>query len=307
MSEYKTVVSVIMPTFNREHLISRAVGSVLNQTFRDFELIIVDDGSRDNSGEVIREFNDSRINYIRHEKNRGVAAARNTGIKAARGEYVAFLDSDDEWRPQMLYRQIKAFGEASSDAGAVYTDMINIDNNKTRSLYGRRAKEGNLHKAILKGFPVYLQTIMVKKACLDQIGLFDEEFTIEEDYDFMIRLSGKFEFKYIREPLAVRHLMPDSVSVKSMDNILNLEKLLRKHFDEINRDRSILASHYFILGTFLCLLNRLSRGREYYFKAIKAYPADIRPILGLMGSVFGYTIYKRAFDTYASVEYLVTH
>jgi len=91
-------VSVIIPTYNRAHLIGRAIQSVLNQTYQDFELIVVDDGSTDNTNEVIKEFSqkDKRILYIKHDKNKGGSAARNTGIKAARGEYIAFQDSDDE-------------------------------------------------------------------------------------------------------------------------------------------------------------------------------------------------------------------
>ena len=92
-------VSVIIPTYNRAHLVGRAIKSVLNQTYRDFEIIVVDDGSTDNTKDIIKEFQkkDKRIKYIPYEKNKGGSAARNTGIKAAKGEYIAFLDSDDEW------------------------------------------------------------------------------------------------------------------------------------------------------------------------------------------------------------------
>ena len=101
-SKNQSKVSVIIPTYNRAYLISRAINSVLNQTYQDFEIIIVDDGSTDNTEEVIKEFQekDERIKYIRHKNNKGEAAARNTGIKAAKNEYISFQDSDDESFPQ---------------------------------------------------------------------------------------------------------------------------------------------------------------------------------------------------------------
>lgn len=101
-SEKIPTVSVVIPTYNRAHLVGRAIQSVLNQTYQDFEIIVVDDGSTDNTEEVVKSFNDPRIRYIRHDQNRGGSAARNTGIKMARGEYIAFQDSDDEWLPEKL-------------------------------------------------------------------------------------------------------------------------------------------------------------------------------------------------------------
>jgi len=98
-------VSVIIPTYNRAHLLDRAIRSVLDQTYQDFELIVVDDGSSDPTAEVIATFADPRIYYLRHEKNRGAAAARNTGIEASQGDYVAFLDSDCEWLPKKLLKE----------------------------------------------------------------------------------------------------------------------------------------------------------------------------------------------------------
>jgi glycosyltransferase involved in cell wall biosynthesis len=97
-------VSVIIPTYNRAEYLGRSIQSVLNQTYQDFELIIVDDGSTDNTRDIVAQFHDKRLNYIRHETNLGVAAARNSGVRAARGIYLAFQDSDDEWLEQLICR-----------------------------------------------------------------------------------------------------------------------------------------------------------------------------------------------------------
>ncbi len=102
MTENSPTVSVVIPTYNRAHLVGRAIQSVLNQTYHDFEIIIVDDGSIDNTEDVVKSLNDPSIRYTRHDQNRGGSAARNTGIKMARGEYVAFQDSDDEYLPEKV-------------------------------------------------------------------------------------------------------------------------------------------------------------------------------------------------------------
>src|SRR4030043_1337098 len=109
MNKAAPTVSVIIPTYNRAHLVGRSIRSVLNQTYQDLEVIVVDDGSKDNTAEIVRGITDPRIVFLKHEKNRGVSAARNTGLKAARGKYIAFQDSDDEWLPQKLEKQLELF------------------------------------------------------------------------------------------------------------------------------------------------------------------------------------------------------
>ena len=113
-------VSVIIPTYRRPDFLGKAIESVLNQTFQDFEVIIVDDASNDNTGEVVRGFVDKRIHYVCHEVNRGGAAARNTGILKARGRYIAFLDDDDEWFPEILQLQISLLDQSPPEVGGIY-------------------------------------------------------------------------------------------------------------------------------------------------------------------------------------------
>ena len=121
MIKEEPTVSVIIPIYNRAHTIDRAILSVLNQIYKSFEIIVVDDCSTDNTREVIEKFGDKRIRYIRKKSNKG-AAARNTGIKAVRGEYIAFLDSDDKWLPNKLDEQIKVLKVTSPKVGVVYTE-----------------------------------------------------------------------------------------------------------------------------------------------------------------------------------------
>ena len=121
-------VSIILPTYNRAHIIEKAIQSVLNQTYQDFEIIIIDDGSKDDTKKIIRGFQekDNRIKYIRFEENKGAAAARNAGIKMSKGEYITFQDSDDEWLPEKLEKQMKII-ETSSENIVVYCGFWRID------------------------------------------------------------------------------------------------------------------------------------------------------------------------------------
>ena len=129
MSEEKPTGSVIIPTYNRARMVDRAIQSVLSQTYQDFEIIVVDDASTDNTQEVVKEcmFRDKRVRYIKHEKNKGGSAARNTGIKNEHGEYVGFLDSDDEWLPTKLEKQIELFRKRCNSVGAVYCLQYMMD------------------------------------------------------------------------------------------------------------------------------------------------------------------------------------
>ena len=191
MSEKNPTVSVIIPTYNRVHLIRRAIQSVLNQTYQDFEVIIVDDGSTDNTEEVVKSFNDPRIRYIRHEKNKGAATARNTGIKAARGKFIAFQDSDDEWLPEKLEKQMKVFENTPAKVGVVYTGFWKIENNKKIYIPFSwvKQKEGNIHKELLKGNFVTTQSIVARKECFKKAGMFDEKLPRFQDWELVIRLS----------------------------------------------------------------------------------------------------------------------
>lgn len=296
------LVSVIMPTYNRAYIIRRAIHSVLNQTYTNFELIIIDDGSTDNTAEVVKSFNDSRIIYIKHARNLGIASARNTGIGISQGEYIAFLDSDDEWLPNKLREQLIAFEEAPSDVGAIYTQMENIGKGKITYLHRKTPPEGNIHKHVLSGLPIYLTTLMLKRKYLEQAGTFDKGFVFADDWDFCIRLSKICNFRFVKTPLAIRYIVSDSISVNNPALPKELEKILNKHIDEIQKDRRMLAAHYFSLGNSLCLLNNLAEGRQYFMKAIKAHAFDIRALLGLTISVPGRAFYTGALNAYAQIK-----
>ena len=197
------LVSVIIPTYNRAHCLGRAVDSVLGQTFTDFELIVVDDGSTDGTGELLEAYGE-RIRVIR-QANRGVSAARNAGILSSRGEWIALLDSDDTWLPRKLERQVALF---QSCPGALIgqTQEIWIRNGRRINPKKRHLKYSGM--IFEKSLPLCLvspSAVMLRRSLLEEVGLFDETLPACEDYDLWLRVTWKYPVHLIETPLIVKH------------------------------------------------------------------------------------------------------
>ena len=187
----KPRVSVVITTHNRAGLLSRAVDSVLAQTYKGYELIIVDDCSADNTPAVMLTFADSRIRAVRHADNMGQSAALNAGIRLARGEYIAFLDDDDEWIDQKLTLQVRALDASDPIVGLVYTWFDRVDTtNGVRIVGGRDIASGDISEEMLGWeLPAPTSTYLVRAEAARQIGGFDEALKIATDRDFLTRLS----------------------------------------------------------------------------------------------------------------------
>ncbi len=196
-------VSVIIPTHNRAGRVGEAIGSVLKQTYRDWELIVVDDGSTDGTAEVVRAFDDARISYVSQD-NRGVSAARNRGIAEARGEFIAFLDSDDRWEPCKLEVQM-AFFSAHPDAHICQTEEVWIRNGVRVNPRKKHAKpSGWIFKECLPLCVVSPSAVMIRRAVFDAIGLFDEALVAAEDYDLWLRASLHYEIATLPDALTIK-------------------------------------------------------------------------------------------------------
>jgi glycosyltransferase involved in cell wall biosynthesis len=303
-------VSVIIPTYNRAHLIGRAIQSVLNQTYQDFELIVVDDGSTDNTNEVIKEFSqkDKRILYIKHDKNKGGSAARNTGIKAARGEYIAFQDSDDEWLPEKLEKQMGILEKVSQEVGVVYTGFWRIKEDKKKYTPSDKVlkKEGDIHNELLKGNFITTQSIIVRKECFKEMGYFDESLPRLQDWELVLRLSEKYKFKFIDEPLLCSYYNDESISADNNALINALEIILTKHHSYFIQHKKILAIHYFKLGINLCINSNFEKGKQYLLKALKYNPIKLRYFIILIVSMFGQNNFRKFVTNYKKVKYNMT-
>lgn len=186
----RPLVSAIIATYKRADLVPRAIESVRKQTYPNLEIIVVDDGSPDNTESVVRAIPDERIRYIRHEKNKGLPAGRNTGIRAATGEYIAFLDDDDEWRADKIEKQLKAIKDYDAVLCGVLVDgwRFSIHPRSTISLDDLR--RGSFEPS----------GMLVKAAAIKEL-LFDENLRQGEDWDAFIRIAERYTIGYDPEPL----------------------------------------------------------------------------------------------------------
>ncbi|MBC8393906.1 MAG: glycosyltransferase [Deltaproteobacteria bacterium] len=196
------IVSVIIPTFNRGWIIREAIDSVLNQAFGNFELIVVDDGSTDNTLDILTAYK-NRITLIK-QRNRGVSAARNRGMDAASGRFIAFLDSDDLWLPQKLNRQIEFF-DSNPDALICQTEEtwirvgVRVNPGKRHRKVSGLIFEPSLHLCLVSP-----SAVMIKRPLLDEVGFFDESLPACEDYDMWLRVGYKHPIFLIDTPLIIK-------------------------------------------------------------------------------------------------------
>lgn len=198
--------SIVLPAYNTPaDILRRAINSVLNQTYPHFELIIVDDGSEPSLEPIIKEYRDNRIVFIRHDKNRGAGAAHNTGIKASKYDWVAFICHDDEWLPNKLEKQSSEVikHEIDEKLALIYSDIFFYDNNTLSEFNARYVFEcvtENFHEASLILAFFYTSTIIIRKDALIDVGMYDET-GILIDWDLYIKLSEKYNFYCINEKL----------------------------------------------------------------------------------------------------------
>ena len=196
-------ISVIIPTFNRRKTLRRAIESVRNQSLSPFEILIIDDGSNDGTKEWVKEsFQD--IKYI-YQNNQGVSSARNKGIKYAYGDWIAFLDSDDEWLPSKLYEQVKAIG-SNPEIKFFHTNEIWIRNEVRVNQMKKHKKHGGyIFEKCLDICRVSPSSVLIKKEIFDDIGTFDESLRVCEDYDLWLRITSKYPVVFLDIPLIYKY------------------------------------------------------------------------------------------------------
>lgn len=240
-------VSVVIPAHDRAGTIEAAIRSVLDQSFGDFELIVVDDASSDDTAEAVRAISDPRLRLLVHKTNRGAGAARNTGIAAARGEWVAFQDSDDEWLPSKLAKQMArlAGAEAGPDTIAAYCGMIVLgtpeaagtaqDRGAGRTLVQYRPApgpgpvEGDLAAALLGRSFISTQTLVARRSALRAIDGFDESLRALEDWDLSIRLARLGRILLVDEPLVIQRYSANSLTRDDERQRAMRQRIVEKH------------------------------------------------------------------------------
>jgi glycosyltransferase involved in cell wall biosynthesis len=293
-------VSVIIPTYNRAEYVTQAIESVLAQTYTDYEIIVVDDGSTDNTKDVLSPYID-RIRYI-YQKNAGASAARNQGIKAAKGDWVAFLDSDDEWLPEKLAVQIRAVERNPQ----IVAHMVNVNltnyndpypNSFLHCKFPFEGNEGLIDEPFIPHFkyrtiamPV---AVMCRKESAVKAGMFDESFISGVDYDFMCRLALQGSWGYNWDELVMAYHRCEKtarLSALKEDNIVNLRNRIKTHkklleYELTELERKVVLS-YLVgwlrgLGMEFLLQGRSGEARKSYEEACSLRP-DLKCRIGLL-------------------------
>jgi glycosyltransferase involved in cell wall biosynthesis len=288
-------VSVVIPTYNRAEFVPVAIKSVLDQTFKDFEIIVVDDGSDDNTEEVVASLTDHRIKYIRHATNKRISGARNTGIKNSAADYIAFLDDDDRWLPEKLEKQVALLDRCSATTGGVYTGFFVVERSSGKLLETFcPGKRGNVYNDLLRKNCIRTaSTVMLRKRCLAEAGLFDESIAYGEEYDLWLRVSRKFLFECISEPLVVYSVHGSNTSRNYQHIISGKEAQLEKHLPLLRLNPKAYSQRLLQLGEIYCSIGNLTNGRAAFSTGIKLDPFEVRHYYNLVLSFAGRDHYNK--------------
>ncbi len=222
-------ISVIIPTYNRAHIVCETIDSVLAQTYKNYEIIVVDDGSEDNTKEILKKYGE-KIIYI-YQKNKGLPAARNTGIKHMKGEYAAFVDSDDLFLPTKLEEQMNVFDQ--NPEIAVVSTMAELIDDDAHKLAGYKPQAFNScdFKGILESNFVVMSSTIVKKNVLLAVDMFDETLKTCEDWDIWIRILAEYKLYYLEKPLLKYRISADAMS-KNLLKIYEGELMMLNKFQK---------------------------------------------------------------------------
>jgi O-antigen biosynthesis protein len=242
----RPAVSVVIPTYQRAHSVVRAIDSVLAQSFRDFEVLVVDDGSTDDTEARVAALDDPRVRCVRKPYNEGVAAARNLGIRESRGRYLAFLDSDDVWFPDKLARQLERFDHAPDRLGLVYGGVEQHDGQGNTET-SRPSHRGRLYAELLERNVIHGggSNVMIPRHVVARAGFFDESLPAIEDYDYWLRISRGHDIDFV-DAVIMRYENPVGAERKSLHMASNHEARRRFHRKHRRQMRSAGVEHRFL-------------------------------------------------------------
>jgi glycosyltransferase involved in cell wall biosynthesis len=275
-------VSVVTATYNMGHYVVQAVESVLSQDYPDLEIIVVDDGSDDDTQDRLARFADDPRVTVLHQENRGQTVAKNRGLAAATGEYIGFCDADNMWRPGKLTRQVQVL-KSDPTVGVVYGDIALIDEDGRPKPGPRTPRYGGriTAKLLVDNF-VTFNTTLVPRRVIDAVGGFDEDLRMAIDYDLWLRISLDHEFVYLDEPLVDYRIWGGQMSHRTGERMDNFFRLLTKflaanpHAVTAAEARRAWAHSYTTRGIWLARVGRKREAWADYWRAITKRPHDKR-------------------------------
>jgi hypothetical protein len=268
------LVSVVVPTRNRATMLRRAIASVVAQTFADFELIVVDDASTDDTVSQLAADPDPRLRVLCSPCAGGAPRARNRGVAAARGRFVAFLDDDDEWLPQKLERQLAVFARGPERLGLVHGGSAVISSATGRVVHtvlpepGLAVEPGDF----LGEISFTTSVVLVRRQCLEAVGVFDETLAGSQDRDLWIRLAGACDFDAVPEVLVRRHIHGAQITTSLPAKIRAKQQIIAKYQRELRARPRQLSQHLWRLGILQCVAGDRAAGRRAFLGSIAARP-----------------------------------
>lgn len=265
------IFSVIIPLYNREALIDKAIKSVLNQTFKDFELIIVDDCSTDGSFEWVKRFTDERIILLKHEKNLGAAGARNTGIKNAKGKYISLLDSDDYYDLDFLRQTFEIISTTKPTIGFMWTGYILKNDNKYNESIWIPKFINNTYETFLNELKVGTNAgITVKREVFEVCSFFNQNLQAAEDTEFFLRISKKYDYTYCENKLiTICRDGEDRLSKNYKKNAEAYNSFIPSHFPKINKTKLLQKKYLYKLMWLNYHIPDKKKSRTYFYTLLK--------------------------------------
>ncbi len=305
------MISVVIPTYNRAKLVPRAIESVLRQTLEDFELLVVDDGSTDNTKEVVEGYarQDKRVTYISQENSGGPARPKNTGIKASKGEYIAILDDDDEWMEDKLLVQFRHFKQSKNPKlRMVGCDMVIVDT-ETKPVHSASPSEtggeennyrvlryaNHLRQLLLRDYMGPGSCMLYPKAVFGEVGFFDERLKRGQDRDMRIRIAERFDIEFVDDYLVRYYVGHPGISANADERALEegWDYLFKKYKNYYIKDKKLWSELLRYEGTRFILSGKITQGRKRFLASLSKNPFNIKAVASLVISFLGKSAYAK--------------
>jgi glycosyltransferase involved in cell wall biosynthesis len=279
-------VSVVLPCYNAASYLARALDSVLAQTDTDWGLCAVDDGSTDETANILEQYSNDVLHF--RQPHAGQAAARNRGIRMSDSPYIAFLDADDYWLPNKLERQVAVLRQ-NPNVGLVCSDCATLKEDKLAGAYFESAtvpRTGKLFERLARECFIFTPTVVVRRKCLEDVGLFNESLVVSEDFDLWLRIAARWEIAVVPEVLAVRDTRPEGLSsttrpeiylengIAALESVKSACKGLSP--GESRALQSAIAERYYVYGSYLLASGVRNESRTKLADALRRQPAHFR-------------------------------
>lgn len=271
-------ISIIMPVFNREKTIKRAIDSVLIQNYLNFELIIIDDLSTDNSKQIINSYSDERIIYHKLKENRGAANARNVGIKMAKGKFIGFLDSDDEFGDNFISEVVSLLESSSKDVGFCWTAVNIYKLNSSSYNYFNPKIDKSAYLTLLKQLRIGIGCGFVcKKTVFEKNGYLDNTLRAAEDTEFILRISKTWNFTSTDSTYVnIYQMGNDRMSKNYENNAMAYNQFIPRHWEAIKSNNQLLFKYSYKLMWLNFHIKKRRLARKYFYLAFKANKTSLK-------------------------------